>query len=116
MQSLIECKPVRYIAAQIFGAYVACLLVYAQYKDLIKVSIKTCTTGNCAHPHTKLVDEGLAAKGLLESIQFTPNGTGGILALYTLPGANLGRTFLNEFVSVSPEWPVSKITVWIYLF
>jgi len=47
------------------------------------------------------VDEGLAAKGALEAIQFTPNGTGGILALYTQPGANLGRTLLNEFVSVS---------------
>jgi glycerol uptake facilitator-like aquaporin len=75
-------KAVRYIAAQIFGAYIACLLVYTQYKDLIK-----------------LVDEGLAAKGLLDSIQFTPNGTGGILALYTQPGANLARTLLNEFVS-----------------
>lgn len=29
----------RYIVAQIFGGYVACLLVYAQYKDLIRVSI-----------------------------------------------------------------------------
>ena len=29
----------RYIVAQIFGGYVACLLVYAQYKDLITVSI-----------------------------------------------------------------------------
>jgi len=46
-----------------------------------------------------LVDEGLAAKGLLESMKFTPQGTGGILALYTQPGANLARTLLNEFVS-----------------
>jgi len=75
-------RHVRYIVAQIFGAYFACLLVYAQYKDLIE-----------------LVDEELAAKGLLETIQFTPNGTGGILALYAPPGANLARTFLNEFVS-----------------
>jgi len=75
-------KAVRYIAAQIFGAYVACLLVYAQYKDLIK-----------------LADEALAAKGLLDSMQFTPSGTGGIIALYTQPGANLARTLLNEFVS-----------------
>ncbi|KIM84876.1 hypothetical protein PILCRDRAFT_67395 [Piloderma croceum F 1598] len=75
-------KAVRYIVAQIFGGYIACLLIYAQYKDLIN-----------------LVDEGLAAKGALEAIQFTPNGTGGILALYTQPGANLARTLLNEFVS-----------------
>jgi hypothetical protein len=45
----------------------------------------------------------LAATGALEAIQFTPNGTGGILALYTQPGANLARTLLNEFVSVSLE-------------
>jgi glycerol uptake facilitator-like aquaporin len=75
-------KGIRYIAAQIFGGYIACLLVYVQYKDLIN-----------------LADEGLAAKGLLESMQFTPNGTGGIFALYTLSGANLSRVFLNEFVT-----------------
>jgi hypothetical protein len=64
----------------------------------------------------KLVDEGLAAKGLLDSIQFTPNGTGGILALYTQPGANLARTLLNEFVSVSPNSPPHMIVVDLSLF
>jgi len=34
----MHCGLVRYIAAQIFGGYIACLLVYAQYKDLINVS------------------------------------------------------------------------------
>lgn len=49
------------------------------------------------------VDLGLAAKGpgVLEAIQFTPQGTGGIIALYTVAGANLSRVFLNEFVTVS---------------
>lgn len=49
----------------------------------------------------KLAEAGLAAKGLLNELQFTPNGPGGILALYTQPGANLSQVFLNEFVSVS---------------
>jgi len=87
-------KGARYIAAQIFGGYIACLLVYVQYKDLIN-----------------LVDEGVvAAKGLaaLEAIQFTPNGTGGIFALYTLPGANLVRVLLNEFVTDT----VIAMTIW----
>ncbi len=26
-----------YIVAQVLGAYVACLLIYAQYRDIIKV-------------------------------------------------------------------------------
>jgi len=84
-------KGLRYIVAQIFGGYIACLLIYVQYKDLIS-----------------LVDQGLAAKGLLESIQFTPNGTGGIFALYTLPGANLSRVLLNEFVTDT----ILSITIW----
>jgi len=84
-------KALRYIIAQIFGAYIACLLIYVQYKDLIS-----------------LVDQGLAVRGLLESIQFTPNGTGGIFALYTLPGANLSRVLLNEFVTDT----VLSITIW----
>jgi len=84
-------KGLRYIVAQIFGAYIACLLIYVQYKDLIS-----------------LVDRGLAARGLLESVQFTPNGTGGIFALYTLPGANLSRVFLNEFVTDT----ILSITIW----
>lgn len=92
----------RYIAAQIFGGYVACLLVYVQYKDLINVSRSMqMAIGTVAHSIIQLVDEGLAAKGLLESVQFTPNGTGGIFGLYTIAGANLSRVFLNEFVSVS---------------
>jgi len=84
-------KGIRYIVAQIFGGYIACLLIYVQYKDLIK-----------------LVDEGLAAKGLLESLQFTPSGTGGIFALYTLPGANLSRVLLNEFVTDT----ILSLTIW----
>ncbi|KZP31737.1 aquaporin-like protein [Athelia psychrophila] len=78
-------KGLRYIFAQILGGYIAVGLVYLQYKDLIG-----------------LADEALlAAKGPLvaAATKFTPNGTAGILALYTLPGANLTRVLLNEFVT-----------------
>ena len=95
--------PVRYIAAQIFGAYIACLLVYVQWKDLIVVSIEKTRSLTLTHVYLKLAEEGLAARGLLDGLQFTPTGPGGIIALYTQPGANLGRVFLNEFVCVSPD-------------
>jgi glycerol uptake facilitator-like aquaporin len=75
-------KAVRYIAAQILGAYVACLLIYVQWHDLIKES--------------ELI---LASAGKLDSMLFTPTGPAGGFALYTLPGLNLGRVFLNEFVT-----------------
>jgi len=75
-------KGLRYIVAQILGGYIACILVYYQYKTLIDAA-----------------EGALEAAGLLSSVQFTPNGTGGILALYVMPGSQLGRVFLNEFVT-----------------
>jgi len=75
-------KALRYIAAQILGAYIACLIVYVQYRDIIV-----------------LVEEGLQAANTLDAIQFTPGGPGGILGLYVNPGTNLSRTLLNEFVT-----------------
>jgi len=74
-------KALRYIAAQIFGGYIACLLIYAQYKDLIKT-----------------VEKGLLAKGVYEAVNFTAQGPAGIFALYVAPTSNLSRVFLNEFV------------------
>ncbi|KAJ7257194.1 aquaporin-like protein [Mycena haematopus] len=73
-------KGARYIASQIFGGYIACLLVYLQYSTTIK------TLEAAAGPELAL-------------IQFTPNGPAGILALYVAPGSNLGHAFVNEFVS-----------------
>ncbi|KAF8638264.1 hypothetical protein AX17_002286 [Amanita inopinata Kibby_2008] len=71
-----------YILAQILGAYVACALIYHQWEVLI------------------LDAEAVLAKaGLLEKLQFTPNGPAGIFALYLLPGQTYGRVFLNEFVN-----------------
>ncbi|KAI0768697.1 aquaporin-like protein [Trametes elegans] len=71
----------RYIIAQILGAYIACLLVYIQYKQLLHVAI----------------DE-LKAKGTYDTMMFTPNGPGGIFGLYVNPGSDLGYVFINEFV------------------
>ncbi|KAI8975902.1 aquaporin-like protein [Trametes punicea] len=74
-------KAFRYIIAQILGAYVACLLIYVQYKQLIHAAV-----------------DALKAKGTYDSIMFTPNGPGGIFGLYVNPGSNLGYVLLNEFV------------------
>ncbi|KIY69323.1 putative aquaporin 2 [Cylindrobasidium torrendii FP15055 ss-10] len=75
-------KALRYITAQILGGYVACLLVYVQYKHLLDQ-----------------VDLAMAAAGVLEKLQFTPSGTAGIFGLYVAPGSHLGQVFLNEFVT-----------------
>jgi glycerol uptake facilitator-like aquaporin len=75
-------KAVMYILAQVFGAYLACLVVYVQWKDLIVAA------------------EGvLVEKGLYDTIMFTPDGPGGVFALYVLPGTNLHRVLLNEFMT-----------------
>ncbi|KAI0780178.1 aquaporin-like protein [Fomes fomentarius] len=74
-------KGVRYIIAQILGSYVACLVVYLQYKQLIQAAITT-----------------LKAAGKYEALMFTPNGPGGIFGLYVNPGSNLGYVAFNEFV------------------
>jgi len=75
-------KAVRYIAAQIIGGYIACLLAYVQYRDLIKT-----------------VETGLLAAGpiVYETVMFSPQGPAGAFALYTT--GHLPRVFLNEFVS-----------------
>ncbi|TRM64676.1 putative aquaporin 2 [Schizophyllum amplum] len=74
-------KGVAYVAAQIFGGYVACLLVYAQYRNILVP-----------------LEAALEAAGELAAIQFTPSGPAGIFGLYAPAGAHLGWVFLNEFV------------------
>ncbi|KAI0743405.1 aquaporin-like protein [Daedaleopsis nitida] len=74
-------KAFRYIVAQVLGAYVACLLIYAQYRDIIKDT-----------------EVALAKAGTLDSLLFTPNGPAGVFAIYVAPGTSLGQVFLNEFV------------------
>ncbi|KAF5359551.1 hypothetical protein D9756_003402 [Leucocoprinus leucothites] len=73
-------KAFRYIVAQIFGGYLACMLVYYQWRPFVH----------------EMVD-GLAAAGE-EALMFTPNGPPGAFALYLPPGMTLGSIFLNEFV------------------
>ncbi|KAG7087156.1 hypothetical protein E1B28_013136 [Marasmius oreades] len=75
-------KGLRYIIAQILGAYVACLLIYAQYSHMIH-----------------LAETALEEAGLLDSVLFTPNGPAGAFGLYVAPGSNLGQVFLNEFIT-----------------
>ncbi|RPD78408.1 aquaporin-like protein [Lentinus tigrinus ALCF2SS1-7] len=74
-------KGLRYIAAQIFGAYIASLLIYVQYKQIIHLSI-----------------EALQAAGKYEEVMFTSSGPAGIFAFYVPAGTNLGYVVLNEFV------------------
>ncbi|KAJ7231388.1 aquaporin-like protein, partial [Mycena haematopus] len=75
-------KGLRYMAAQILGGYIACLLIYIQYKTLI-IDAEALLLG---------------AGPVGEATFYTPNGPGGIFALSLLPGSNLGRAFVNEFV------------------
>jgi glycerol uptake facilitator-like aquaporin len=74
------------VIAQILGAFIACSLVYAQYKDLIDNATAV-----------------LINAGTLEALQFTPSGPPGAFALYLPPGQSLGRAFLNEFAAVNPN-------------
>ncbi|THH00138.1 hypothetical protein EW026_g2337 [Hermanssonia centrifuga] len=87
-------KALRYIVAQILGGYVACLLIYLQYRHLILEA-----------------EAGLVAKGLYDSLNFTAQGTAGIFALYVAPGSSLGQVLLNEFVCDF----VIGLTIWACL-
>ncbi|KAF9003936.1 putative aquaporin 2 [Cyathus striatus] len=72
-------KGVRYIIAQILGAYIASALIYNQWKYLIDAG-----------------EEALVAAGAFGTTMFTPTGPAGIFALYLPPGQSLSRAFLNE--------------------
>lgn len=80
-----KAKAVRYLIAQILGAYIASLVVYAQWKTLIDVA------------EGILMEEGPA---VFAATQFTPNGPPGAFGAYLLPGGNtIPRVFMNEFVN-----------------
>lgn len=89
-------KAARYIVAQIFGGYVACMLVYYQWRPLINIMIEEMTAAGQA------------------DMLFTPHGPPGAFALYQLPGMTLGPIFLNEFVCATfvalVIWAVSDPT------
>jgi len=74
-------KAVRYIIFQLLGAYIAALLIYAQWHRTIKET-----------------EALLIAKGTWDAVNFTPQGLAGIFALYAPAGGNLSQILLNEFV------------------
>lgn len=78
----LHLRPASYIISQILGAYVACLLVYLQWRTNILA-----------------VEAALSAAGELSAIQFTPTGPAGIFGLYlsSTSYSNLGVVFANEF-------------------
>ncbi|KAJ7106541.1 aquaporin-like protein [Mycena epipterygia] len=76
-------KALRYLIAQILGGYIACLLVYVQYKSLI------------AEAEAVLVAAG---PGVSSAVWYTPTGPGGIFASSLPTGSDIGRTFVNEFM------------------
>lgn len=90
-------KAVRYIIAQIMGAFVACLVIYVQY-----------------HHQIKEITLLLEAGGL-EAINFTPQGIAGTFALFAPTGSSLGNVFLNEFVCVSTPSTQPSLSLLIFL-
>ncbi|KAI9512105.1 aquaporin-like protein [Russula earlei] len=75
-------KAIRYIIAQIFGGFLACLFVYWQWNTLIKDA-----------------EAALIKAGEYDTVNFSSLGPAGILALYVNPAAPLGLVFLNEFMA-----------------
>jgi glycerol uptake facilitator-like aquaporin len=73
----------RYIIAQILGAFIACMLVYAQHKMSIDRAMAV-----------------LEKQGTLARLLFTPDGPPGAYGAYLPIGQTLGLAFLNEFVAV----------------
>ncbi|KAJ7106537.1 aquaporin-like protein [Mycena epipterygia] len=76
-------KALRYIISQILGGYIACLLIYVQYKSLI------------SEAEAALV---AADSGGSSAIWYTPTGPGGIFTSSLPIGSNRGRAFVNEFM------------------
>jgi len=70
-------KVPQYIIAQIFGAFIACLVVYGTYKqDLVAITLEMSI---------------LAPQDI-----FSAAGPAGVFALFTQPGQGLGYVFMNE--------------------
>ncbi|KJA26276.1 hypothetical protein HYPSUDRAFT_199026 [Hypholoma sublateritium FD-334 SS-4] len=86
-------KALRYIPAQIFGAFIATLVVYNQWKAFLDAA-----------------EAGLeaAGPGVLEAVLFTPNGPAGAFGNYLLAPQTLPRVFMNEFVNCT----VIAIIIW----
>jgi len=70
----------RYIFAQCLGAFIAGIAVWGQY-----------------HRELGAITKALKAAGLEAQI-FSPSGPAGVIAIFPVPGASMGRVFLNEFI------------------
>jgi hypothetical protein len=51
----------------------------------------------------KVAEEVLVEKGLYDTMMFSSSGPAGVFGLYVMPGMNLFRVFVNEFVMVTTE-------------
>jgi len=89
-------KALRYIVAQIIGAYLASCLVYYQWQPfIVEMEAALLSAGNTVYNET----------------MFTPNGPAGIFALYLAPGQKVGWAFLNECVNCV----ILAIVIWACL-
>ena len=68
-----------YIIAQLFGAFLASLMIYAMWRTEMLAYTAELT---------------LAGK---REVVFSPSGPAGILAIFPTPGRSLGEIFANEF-------------------
>ncbi|KAG8995517.1 hypothetical protein FRB94_009109 [Tulasnella sp. JGI-2019a] len=78
-------KVPQYIISQIFGAFLAALVVYGAYKqelDLITMELQ-------------------AAGPIAAAKIFSPEGPAGVFALFTAPGQSLGYVFLSEIFATA---------------
>lgn len=90
-------KVPRYIAAQLFGAFIACGFVYLQYKQEFEAT------------YTLLME-------VAPQTIFTPQGPAGVFGLFPNPGQNLGFVFINEFVVNFILAVLGKLTLSAKLF
>ncbi|KAH9894967.1 aquaporin-like protein, partial [Cubamyces lactineus] len=79
-------KALRYIAAQVLGAYIACIVVSIQYRQFIDAAIKA-----------------LESKGVYESTMYTPSGPAGVFGSYMNTGTNFRDVFIRKFI-LSVTW------------
>lgn len=76
-------KVPQYIVSQIFGAFIAGLIVYAQYSTSLHK-----------------ITQAMMAGGQ-EAAIFSPAGPAGTIGLFLAPGAEMGIVFVNEFMATA---------------
>jgi len=88
-------KVPQYIVAQILGSFLACYMVYLQYKQ----------------PLSAYAEELKLLGPLGNDVLFSSSGPAGALAFFASPGQNLGYVFINEFAVTT----LLSIFVWSIL-